>query len=74
MVIRLGFGEDLSVGNVNHPACALICIHPVSDLHQSKLKDSYVNHIPRLIPDLDPVPYLKRAPSHDESPACKVDQ
>jgi hypothetical protein len=71
-VIRQHFGENLPVGNVDHPAGALIGVDPVADLHQTELEDPDIDDVTPVIPDLDSIAYLEGPPPQNEPPSGEI--
>jgi len=57
-VIRDDFGEDLTVGDVEDAAGALIGLHPVADFVECELEQPHVDDVARVGADLDAVATL----------------
>lgn len=71
-VIRSRLGEHLAIGDVDDAAGVLIRGHPVSNLHQRELEDPQIDHVARVLADLDPIAHFEGFAPEDECPAREV--
>ena len=71
-VVGLCFGEDGPVGYMDDPPGTLVSMDPVSDLQEGKLEEADVDHIPGLLPDLNPIAHAKWFTGEDKDPPCNI--
>jgi hypothetical protein len=68
-VVRQHVTYDHSVGDIDNASSALIGLDPITDLHETELKNANVDHVTSKLSDLNTVTDGERASPHNEDPS-----